>query len=80
MSNETAIERRRRLAHEAWADKHDASLTDRLTQSIKAATRVRITAEMVEAAMASTEGPIFLDETKAALKAAFEAAGFEVEQ
>ena len=71
----SALDDRRRAALEAWSDSYsapDTATLDALDAAIDSATRVRITPEL----LATMDPAIGNRETR--LRAAFEAAGFEV--
>lgn len=72
---QTALDDRRQRALEAYFD------DDNVASAIETATRVRIDDEIMHAALASVyAGPAAFGRYHTAVKAAFKAAGFEVEQ
>jgi hypothetical protein len=76
----SALEDRRQAAREAYHDAPGGHATypeTRLDIAIETATRVRITPEIIDAATRAARGSWTLGR---AVRAAFEAAGFEVEQ
>ncbi len=84
MSNEaSALFDRRQSAREAFHDDceyHEYGQNDGLDSAIETATRVRITPEIVETAAREAPFGVLSDTAvKQIVKAAFEAAGFEVE-
>jgi hypothetical protein len=73
----SALEERRQAAREAFYDANHVTMPDALNEAIGTATRVQITDEVLIAAVkARRAGP----DTEGIIKAAFVAAGFEVEQ